>query len=59
MKVSDIANSAVSVDDTLANMQDCLGSGWHMAQLNQEELELRARLEAMSDFEILAVMSEI
>jgi hypothetical protein len=59
LKISDIANSAVSVDDTLANRQDCMGSGWHMAQLNQEELELRARLEAMSDFEILAVMGEI
>lgn len=60
MKVSDTANSMVSVKDALANRPGYLGSGWHMEQqLNPAELELREKLEAMSDFEILAVMSEI
>jgi hypothetical protein len=50
----------VSVKDALANRPEYLGSGWHMEQqLNPAELELREKLEAMSDFEILAVMSEI
>lgn len=58
MKSGDIANSAANRDDAFANRQGYTGSGWHMAQLSQAEMELRERLEAMSDFEILAAMKE-